>query len=100
MGGSLKSCPTSDKALSTLKKLSGLLFLTEGGKRTMVQAALRFILDTEGVTVVIPGAKSRKQLEENAGAVDVPSLTPEERARAIAAIPRPRCPGILRIAFS
>lgn len=74
---------TSDKAIATFKKLPELLFLTEGDRRTMVQAALRFILDTEGVTAVIPGAKSRVQLEDNAGAMDVPALTPEERARAI-----------------
>jgi len=49
----------------------------------MVQAALRFILDTDGVTSVIPGAKNRKQLEENAAAADVPPLSPEERSRAM-----------------
>ncbi|MSS71827.1 MAG: aldo/keto reductase [Candidatus Latescibacteria bacterium] len=74
---------TSEKALDVFRKLSELLFLTEGGKRTMVQAALRFILDTEGVTSAIPGAKSRQQLEDNADAMDAPPLTPEERARAI-----------------
>mgnify|MGYP001068179372 CR=1 FL=1 len=74
---------TFEKAEAAFTKLSELLFLTEGDRRTMVQAALRFILDTEGVTAVIPGAKSRVQLEDNAGAMDVPALTPEERARAI-----------------
>ena len=74
---------TSDKAVATFKKLPELLFLTDEGRRTMVQAALRFILDTEGVTTVIPGAKSRRQLEDNAGAMDVPTLTVEERSRAI-----------------
>ena len=49
----------------------------------MVQAALRFVLDTDGVSAVIPGARNRKQLEENAGAVDVPPLTPQERSRAM-----------------
>ncbi len=75
---------SSDKAIETLAKLKELLFLTEGEKRTMVQAALRFVLDTEGVTSVIPGAKSRAQLEENADAAGVPPLTAEERARACA----------------
>lgn len=75
---------TTERAISALRRLSELLFLTEGGKRTMVQAALRFVLDTEGVTSVIPGAKNRAQLDENAGAMDVPPLTPEERARAAA----------------
>ncbi|MDA0711453.1 MAG: aldo/keto reductase, partial [bacterium] len=35
---------TSDKAVRTFEKLSELLFLTEGTDRTMVQAALRFVL--------------------------------------------------------
>ncbi|MCZ6634688.1 MAG: aldo/keto reductase [bacterium] len=74
---------TSDKAVRTFQKLSELLFLTEGEKRTMVQAALRFILDTEGVTAVIPGAKNRAQLEGNAGTMDVPPLSEAERGRAI-----------------
>jgi len=73
---------TSDRAVATFQRLEELLFLTEGSRRTMVQAALRFILDTEGVTSVIPGAKSRSQLEENAGAAEVLSLTREERLRA------------------
>ena len=74
----------SEKAVAAFKKLPQLLFLTDGGKRTMVQAALRFILDTEGVTSVIPGAKNRGHLEGNVGTIDVPHLTEDERARAIA----------------
>ena len=69
---------------SALTKLSELSFLVEDGKRSMVQAALRFVLDTPGVTSVIPGAKNRMQLEENAGADRVPPLTDDERSRALA----------------
>ncbi|MCY4544411.1 MAG: aldo/keto reductase [Gemmatimonadetes bacterium] len=69
---------------SALRKLSELSFLVGGGKRTMVQAALRFVLDTPGVTSVIPGAKNRAQLEENAGADCVPPLSADERMRALA----------------
>lgn len=75
---------TSDRAVRTFEKLSELSFLTESGDRTMVQAALRFVLDTPGVTAVIPGAKSRAQLEDNAGAMAVPPLTAEDRAKAMA----------------
>ena len=73
----------TERGMAALDRLSELLFLTEGGRRTMVQAALRFVLDTDGVTTVIPGARDREQLEENAAAVDVPPLTPEERSRAM-----------------
>lgn len=68
---------------AALKKLSELSFLTENGSRSIVQAALRFVLDTPGVTAVIPGAKTRVQLEENTKANDVPKLTDDERSRAL-----------------
>ena len=74
---------TSEEMAAAFKKLSELLFLTRGTGRTMVQAALRFILDTESVSSVIPGAKNRIQLADNAGTADVPALSAEERSRAI-----------------
>ena len=74
---------TSKDMTASFEKLSELLFLTEGTGRTMVQAALRFILDTDGVTSVIPGARNRAQLADNAGAADVPALSAEERSLAI-----------------
>ena len=75
---------TSESAVDAFRKLSELLFLTEDSGRTMVQASLRFDLDTPGVTSPIPGAKNRRQVEENAGASDVAPLTSEERRRAMA----------------
>jgi aryl-alcohol dehydrogenase-like predicted oxidoreductase len=75
---------TGGRSLAAFRRLSDLLFLTDGGRRTMIQAALRFVLDTEGVTSVIPGAKDKRQLEENAGAADVPPLSAEERSMAMA----------------
>ncbi|MCS7283155.1 MAG: aldo/keto reductase [Anaerolineae bacterium] len=48
---------------------------------TMAQFALRWILMFEAVSVVIPGAKSPRQIEENARASDLPPLTPEQMAR-------------------
>ena len=41
------------------------------------QLALRWILDFEAVTVVIPGSKSPKQVAENCAASELPSLTEE-----------------------
>lgn len=66
-----------------LQKLPQLGFL-QTPSRSMVQAALRFILDHPGVTSVIAGAKTRQQIEENTGASTVPALAPDERARALA----------------
>lgn len=81
------------EAVAALAKLRDLRFLSRqrsgaepdagGHTRTLPQAALRFVLDTEGVTSVIPGAKNRQQLEDNAAASDLAPLTDEERARAM-----------------
>ena len=68
---------------ASFRKLSELRYLVKDGRRTMVQAALRFVLDTPGVTSAIPGAKDRNQLAENAGAVEAPPLTEEERRKAL-----------------
>jgi aryl-alcohol dehydrogenase-like predicted oxidoreductase len=65
-----------------LSKLTELGFL-QTPKRSMVQSALRFVLDHPGVSCVISGAKTRQQAEENARASDVSSLTQEELARAL-----------------
>lgn len=48
------------------------------GRRTLTQAAIRFALEHEAVSVVIPGIKTPEQAEENLAASDVPPLTPDE----------------------
>ena len=65
-----------------LKRLPQLAFL-QNRTRTMAQAALRFVLDHPGVSCVIAGARNRRQVEENAGAADMPPLTDAELERAI-----------------
>lgn len=65
-----------------LKKLPELLFL-QHEKRSMVQAALRFVLDHPGVSCVIAGAKNREQIEANVKASDLAPLTNEELERAL-----------------
>jgi myo-inositol catabolism protein IolS len=65
-----------------LQKLPQLGFL-QTPTRSMVQAALRFVLDHPGVSAVIAGAKTRQQIEENIGASALPALAPEERAKAM-----------------
>jgi aryl-alcohol dehydrogenase-like predicted oxidoreductase len=52
---------------------------------TMAQFALRWILTHDAVSVVIPGAKNRRQAQENAAAAELPPPSPEAMAR-IAAI--------------
>jgi aryl-alcohol dehydrogenase-like predicted oxidoreductase len=66
-----------------LEKLSQLGFL-QTPTRSLVQAALRFVLDHPGVSSVIAGAKNRQQIEQNVGASAVPPLASDERARVMA----------------
>lgn len=66
-----------------LQKLPQLEFLRTP-TRSLVQAALRFVLDHPGVSSVIAGAKTRQQLEENAAASALPPLTAAECAQALA----------------
>ena len=57
------------------------LKLLESRSRSLTQAALRFVLDHNEVSTVIPGVKSREQAEENFSASELPSLTGEELMR-------------------
>jgi aryl-alcohol dehydrogenase-like predicted oxidoreductase len=66
-----------------LRQLSQLGFL-QTPARSLVQAALRFVLDHPGVSSVIAGAKTRQQIAENIGASTLPALAPDELARALA----------------
>lgn len=56
-----------------------LRFLAQEGQRTLAQAALRFVLDDDAVSVVIPGMKTVAQVEENIAAVTLPVLSTRER---------------------
>jgi aryl-alcohol dehydrogenase-like predicted oxidoreductase len=66
------------KLAAALKRVEALRFLATPG-RSLAQAALKFALAPAAVSVVIPGAKTPKQVEENVAAAAAPDLTPEER---------------------
>lgn len=70
------------ETIDGLSKLPQLSFLATP-QRSMVQTALRFVLDHPGVTCVIAGAKNRRQIEENAASAALPALTEDELARAL-----------------
>lgn len=67
--------------LEGVKKVEKLSFLTEGGERTLGQAALKFCLATPEITSTLPNIYDEEQLEEFAAAPDTPDLTDEEFAR-------------------
>ena len=53
----------------------------ESNTRTLAQAALRFILDHKDISTVIPGAKTRDQVDEDLASSESPQLTGEELLR-------------------
>ncbi len=65
------------EAQEGFKKLPQLAFL-ENEQRSMVQAALRFVLDHPGVSCAIAGAKNPDQVDHNVKASEIPPLTDEE----------------------
>lgn len=64
-----------------LKKVEKLGFLTEGGERTLGQAALKFVLAAPEVASTLPNIYGEEQLEEFAAAPETPDLTGEELER-------------------
>lgn len=50
-------------------------------QRSMVDLALRYILDEFSTSVIIPGGKSIEDYRKAVHATEIPSLTPEERDR-------------------
>ena len=58
-------------------------FLEAGGRRTLVQAAIRFALEQEAVSTVITGIKTAQQADEDFGASEVLAFTPDEVHRLL-----------------
>jgi aryl-alcohol dehydrogenase-like predicted oxidoreductase len=62
-------------------ELAGKLAWIAEGRGSMARASMRWILDNPNVTCVIPGFKNAGQVEDNLGALDVPSFTQAELDR-------------------
>jgi len=62
-------------------ELSQQLAWIAEGRGNMAQASLRWILDQEGISCVIPGFKNVKQVTDNLKAMDVPTFTASEQHR-------------------
>ena len=59
-------------------KVKELSFLERDGMRSISQAAILFVLHYPQISVVIPGTRSIRHLEQNIGALKTPPLTLEE----------------------
>jgi aryl-alcohol dehydrogenase-like predicted oxidoreductase len=64
-----------------LQKIEHLRFLERDGERTLAQAAYRFILAQPAIGCVVHTVNTVAQLQEWAGAADVPPLDADELAR-------------------
>ncbi len=79
--GKLIPPPTNTEGLSYLGPLQSddrFAFLTQNGTRTITQAALQFVMQTEGVSVVLAGMSKANHVRENVAALDVSALTAQE----------------------
>ncbi len=64
-----------------VQKVERLRFLEAGGRRTLGQAALRWLLADPTIASTLPNIYDAAQLDEFAAASDVPDLTPDELRR-------------------
>lgn len=70
-----------DRAASDeLRRRAQMFRFLEKENRTLAQAALQFVRQLDGVSVVMPRANDTRQLEEILGALDSPLLTSDELA--------------------
>ncbi|MGQ0723187.1 MAG: aldo/keto reductase [Candidatus Eiseniibacteriota bacterium] len=73
---------TAEERAARVERVRELEFLGGAGRRTMVQAALQFVLAHPAVSSAIPGFRSVEQVEDLVAAQDVPRLSDIEVARA------------------
>jgi aryl-alcohol dehydrogenase-like predicted oxidoreductase len=62
--------------LDAVRELKGLV----GPDMALSQFALRWVIDQQGVSVVIPGARNPEQVRQNAASVEQPPLSEEQLA--------------------
>ncbi|MFP4562695.1 MAG: aldo/keto reductase, partial [Spirochaetia bacterium] len=72
--------------LDTVEKLKKILKLGPEGQ-SLAQLALRFVLANPAVSMVIPGGKNTRQLEQNLAVLEMPPLTAEEQHAIDAIVP-------------
>ena len=86
-GGTKAERITMDRAQTAARKerVQQFRFLATG-QRTLAQAALRFVLQTSGVSITLSGMSSRRHLHENLKALEVPPLSMQELDRITASV--------------
>lgn len=72
--------------LNTVKQLKTVLKHGPEGQ-TLAQLALRFVLANPAVSMVIPGGKNARQMEQNLSVLEMPPLSQEEQQAIDAIVP-------------
>ncbi len=81
--------------IGTVTRQAARLGFLRRSDRTLTQAALKFVLTSEAVSVTIPGCKTVAQVEENMKASECPDLTQVELDRVAETVFGPRRAGRL-----
>jgi aryl-alcohol dehydrogenase-like predicted oxidoreductase len=69
---------TPEEWAGLIRKVEALRFLVRGEVKSLAEASLRFVLSNPRVSVVIPGARTAAQVEEQVRASGGPPYLPEE----------------------
>jgi myo-inositol catabolism protein IolS len=77
--GDIRSTWPREYLLIQVQCVEKLRFLAREGQRTLVQAALRFVLDEPAMSVVIPGIKTVEHAAENLATSELAPLRAEDR---------------------
>lgn len=73
-----RSRMSRERIAGDVAKVEKLRCLVKPPVRTLSQAALAYLLSYDAVSVVIPGAMTVQELEDNVSASDVAPLDPED----------------------
>ncbi len=80
--GSLNARYTRDEISARVEQVRRLDFLIGGQIRSLPQAALRWVLDQQGVSCVLTGARTAEEVSDCAAAAKAPSYGQDALARA------------------
>jgi aryl-alcohol dehydrogenase-like predicted oxidoreductase len=76
--GDIRASWPSHYRTNKLRLASSVKFLEKPGKRSLAQAAIRFVLDETAVSTCIVGIKTAEQAEQNLTVSEMSPLTPAE----------------------
>lgn len=79
--GDIRASWPSHYRAAKIRFAESLRFLQISGKRSLTQAAIRFVLDEPAVSTTITGIKTAEQARENFAASELPALTQTEQER-------------------